>query len=189
MRRLSTERTWSMSAQDVLVRPLLPFFRKDIEGWLSDNGIPFRADATNRLLDRTRARVRLELIPHLAKRYNANVAEDLARTAEILREENFLLDALAARGAVVPEGLSVSRLRRQPLALRRRAARQAVARAKGNLRRMAFAHVESILRLLDGGREVHLPGWLTVRRRGDVLEFLTHDTKRATSRTRRPRSH
>jgi tRNA(Ile)-lysidine synthase len=167
------------------VRPLLPFPRAEIEAWLRSQKIPWREDLTNRRVDRLRNRIRHELLPLLARRYNPRIVEELARAAEILREENDYMESRTAR-AVSEKKVSLTRLRRAPLALRRRMVRRAVAEAKGNLRRITFAHVESILKLLESGREAHLPDWLTVSRNGRFLHFRSHDVSRPTSQTKKP---
>jgi tRNA(Ile)-lysidine synthase len=167
------------------VRPLLPFPRSEIEAWLRLKKIPWREDLTNRRVDRFRNRIRHELLPLLARRYNPRVVEELARAAEILREENSYMESQSAR-AVSEKKISLTHLRRAPLALRRRMVRRAIAEAKGDLRRITFAHVESILNLLEGGHEAHLPDWLTVSRNGRFLHFRSHDVSRPTSQTKRP---
>jgi tRNA(Ile)-lysidine synthase len=169
------------------VRPLLPFLRAEIEAWLRLKKIPWREDLTNRRVNRLRNRVRHELLPLLARRYNPRVVEELARAAEILREENDYMESQSAR-AVSEKKVSLARLRRAPLALRRRMVRRAVAEAKGDLRRITFAHVESILNLLESGHEAHLPDWLTVSRNGRFLHFRSHDVSRPTSQTKKPRT-
>ena len=167
------------------VRPLLPFPRAEVEAWLRLRKIPWREDLTNRRVDKFRNRIRHELLPLLARRYNPRIVEELARAAEILREENNYMESRAAR-AVSEKKISLTRLRRAPLALRRRMVRRAIAEAKGDLRRITFAHVESILKLLESGREAHLPDWLTVSRNGRSLHFRSHDVSRPTSQTKKP---
>jgi tRNA(Ile)-lysidine synthase len=59
-----------------------------------------------------------------------------------------------------------------PAALRRRVLREAVRRAQGDLRRLAFEHVDALERLLGpgrGGREAVLPFGLRARREGARL--------------------
>jgi hypothetical protein len=97
------------------------------------------------------------------------------------------MESQSAR-AVSEKKVSLARLRRAPLALRRRMVRRAVAEAKGDLRRITFAHVESILNLLESGHEAHLPDWLTVSRNGRFLHFRSHDVSRPTSQTKKPRT-
>src|SRR2546425_450186 len=46
-----------------LVRPMLGFRRSEIRLWLAEAGLPFREDSTNADKDRTRNRIRHELLP------------------------------------------------------------------------------------------------------------------------------
>jgi len=68
----------------LFVRPLLGVNRRDVEDYLKAKKMPFRTDATNRLTVYERNKVRLQLLPLLAKEYNPqiiNALSDLAVTA------------------------------------------------------------------------------------------------------------
>ena len=65
-----------------VVRPLLQTTRTEILAYLAQLEQPFREDSTNRDPSYTRNRIRLELLPYLAGRYNPAVAVALARLAE-----------------------------------------------------------------------------------------------------------
>jgi len=67
----------------MLVRPLLKVTRAELRAELARLGQPFREDASNTDTTRTRARIRHELIPHLAAEYNPKVAEALVRLGEL----------------------------------------------------------------------------------------------------------
>src|SRR5206468_2896460 len=62
-------------------RPLLDVAHEEIIAYLAELGQPFRHDATNSDLSRTRARLRHDLLPKLAADYNPAVASALARLA------------------------------------------------------------------------------------------------------------
>jgi tRNA(Ile)-lysidine synthase len=68
----------------MFVRPLLGVNRLDIEGYLKFKKIPFCTDETNLLKKYERNKVRLHLLPLLAKEYNPQIVKalsDLAATA------------------------------------------------------------------------------------------------------------
>jgi tRNA(Ile)-lysidine synthase len=65
-----------------VVRPLLRATRADVLAYLGALGQPYRHDSSNDCLDRTRNRIRHELLPHLAQRYNPAVVALLGRLAE-----------------------------------------------------------------------------------------------------------
>ncbi len=77
-------------AERWLIRPLLPFFRDEIERYAARGRIPYRTDETNRSLRYTRNRIRHELLP-LLRIYNPRIRERLKELAEQLgREEDYL---------------------------------------------------------------------------------------------------
>lgn len=65
-----------------LIRPLLSATRTDILTYLHELGQPYREDASNRDPRYTRNRIRHELLPHLADRYNPAIVRVLAGLAE-----------------------------------------------------------------------------------------------------------
>lgn len=76
-----------------IIRPFLGVTRKEIEAYLAFWPYEPRHDRTNDLPCAVRNRLRLETIPAL-EAYNLRLTEALCRTAEILREEDSLLERL-----------------------------------------------------------------------------------------------
>ncbi len=132
----------------LLVRPLLPFRRRELLDFLRFRSIPYRRDATNRDTRFLRNRVRRVLLPYLERRYNPRLGEILAHLSVLMR--------LRAEGG---------RAGRPPAALRRALARSG---AKALDRRHWAALAE-----LPGKREgarISLPGGRAARReRGRVV--------------------
>ncbi|GLZ06334.1 tRNA(Ile)-lysidine synthase [Actinomadura sp. NBRC 104412] len=139
----------------------------------------------------TRVRVRHEALPALEKALGPGVAEALARTARLLRDDADALDDIAARAyaeALVPDEdpephaepgaghdveLDVERLVALPRAVRTRVLRMAAIRAGSPPGTLAAVHVEEVDRLITawrGQRHVDLPGGLqAIRRYGRLL--------------------
>ena len=69
-----------------LIRPLLDLRRLELRAFLQRLGQPFREDPTNIDLARTRNRIRHELLPLLAKQYNPQVIDALARLGQLTAE-------------------------------------------------------------------------------------------------------
>ena len=63
----------------MLVRPLLHVGRDEIRAYLAALGQPYRDDASNADTAQTRARIRHDLLPRLARDYNPRVADALVR--------------------------------------------------------------------------------------------------------------
>ena len=74
-----------------IVRPLLALAGPDLRAWLDAEGLPFREDASNRDCRFLRNRIRAELLPELARRYEPQIVAHLARLAGIVREDDELL--------------------------------------------------------------------------------------------------
>jgi tRNA(Ile)-lysidine synthase len=121
-----------------IVRPMLHLRHADVEQYLKGLGQTWHEDATNADTHHTRNRIRHELLPTLARDFNPQIAETLARTAEVLTadeeylhaETQRLLPLLVLPGKPVRGGgraatedgvaIDVQKLLAQPLAIRRR---------------------------------------------------------------------
>ena len=78
-----------------VIRPLLGVTRDEVMAYVGERGIEYRQDTTNVDVRYARNRVRHELLPLLAERYNPRVREALLRFAEAQRADAVLLDCLA----------------------------------------------------------------------------------------------
>lgn len=124
-----------------VLRPLLAVGRAELEGWLSDRGIRWREDHTNADLAFTRNWLRHEILPRLEIR-SRGATEALARYARLSRDEDALLESLAA---AVPARAD---WRREPLAVRRRLVRRAL---EGAAVPADADHVRRLVEALDLG--------------------------------------
>jgi tRNA(Ile)-lysidine synthase len=157
---------------DLIIRPLIELEHQEVEAYLRAKRLAFRTDESN--LDRRylRNRVRLELIPYLQKNYEPSVVQQLSRLAEIIRgEDDFLQNAVQAKmhQALIKKKeklyLDAAALSSLPPALARRCVRDFLTRVKGDLRRISFRNVESVLSLKEQ-QQLHLPGNLILGREG-----------------------
>jgi tRNA(Ile)-lysidine synthase len=173
----------------LLARPLLSWTRRRAAAtYCQSLGIEIRADEMNKDERFARVRVRTQLLP-LMQSFNPKLVEALARTAELLREDNRALDLAAGRLLEISRatkegaravGKDCPPLRTDVLALahsslRRRALRQWLRNCRGDLRRIERVHVSAVETLLfgdRGGRIVELPGGAKVSRRRGLLHFI-----------------
>lgn len=88
-----------LSDRVTLVRPLLTTTRQDVRAYLETLGQPFREDATNADLSRTRARIRHDLIPRLEADYNPRIRESVQRLGALAGAMSEASDRLVARRA------------------------------------------------------------------------------------------
>ncbi len=118
-----------------LARPLLGFTRAETTAYCEQRGLSWREDSSNAEPIYARNRVRHGLLPELAKIHPA-AAQNVLRTAALLRDEAEVLDALvdaevdggngSARGTI-----PLARLEQLPPALRRLVVQRLADRAAG----------------------------------------------------------
>ena len=77
-----------------IIRPLLHTSRQEIMDYLSERGIPHVEDSSNALDDYSRNRLRHHVLPVLTQQ-NSEAVMNIARTTELLREDEEYLDSLA----------------------------------------------------------------------------------------------
>jgi tRNA(Ile)-lysidine synthase len=163
-----------------IVRPLIDIQRNEIMEYLAVKGLDFIMDSSNRDAQFLRNKVRNRLIPELKAEYNPKLIASLNRMADIMEAEEKwienLIQPIFERVMVFEKkdriGFDISELNQQTIAVRRRLIRQAVSKVKGNLRRIAFAHVEAALKLARKGPEsgvLDLPGRIRICRQNDVF--------------------
>ncbi len=105
-----------------VIRPLLTLKREDVLKYLCARGIKYREDASNADVRFVRNRVRHVLLPLLEREFNPQVRAALARTAEILRDEDACLAKQVDKYGSA-DTLNVRELLQLPVALQRRAIR------------------------------------------------------------------
>ena len=149
-----------------VIRPLILCDRVQVRSFLVDRRLSWQRDRSNFDLAYHRTRVRLGYLPALAHEFNPRLARSLARLAEVMREEDALLDRLAAAAAGRGPELGLAMLRALESALARRAVLRWW-RRHGSGRRLGRSHVEAALavarRECEG--EVRVPGGAIVRDR------------------------
>lgn len=175
-----------------LFRPLLAVAKADTAAYCRELGRDFRQDSGNTLFRFTRNRVRQELLPHLAAKYNPRVRDALTRLAgaaaldlDYLERETERLwpqvvidSAAAGRSALTFDRAALAEL--HP-ALQRRLLRQGYIALVGDARRLRESHIKGMAALAVGresGLTLDLPaglqlradgGQLTLCRRGETL--------------------
>jgi tRNA(Ile)-lysidine synthase len=181
-------------------RPLLKFRRSELRVYLRALAQAWREDATNRDTKRTRARIRLKLMPLLEKEFQPAVIEHLCQLADLAREDEAWLESSAelrvflnAReedgkwrialrdllsptpGSAQQKALDESWTRVAPQAMTKRLIRLLVHRVKPHSGQLSGVHVDAVLRLAqqtESGKFLQLPGGVEVRRERDALVFL-----------------
>jgi tRNA(Ile)-lysidine synthase TilS/MesJ len=142
-----------------LVRPILGLTREATGAYCLERNLSWREDASNDSRRYARARVRHGLLPAFDAVHPAAQANVL-RTAELLREETELLDALVDAELGGACSISIERLRRLQPALQRLLVIRLAEDAAGTFVPQAGDRVAEILALAArGGRaELHIGG-------------------------------
>ena len=141
-----------------VVRPLLDVSRAEVEAYCAAQGLEPRRDPSN--FDSkayTRNKVRLELLPQLAREYNPAVADALVRLSQIAgRDSDYLGQQAAAELAQVTASRAANAvmLRRAKLAalhpaMQRRVLRRALAEVRGTDAGVTFEHIEAVCRAIE----------------------------------------
>ncbi len=103
----------------IVIRPLLGSTRDAVHAFLRDRGLTALHDASNDDRSIPRNRIRAELLPLLASRFNPRIVETLSLEADLAREDEAyfepLVDAWIATHVVRPQ-TGVIRLNREVLA-------------------------------------------------------------------------
>ncbi len=141
-----------------VVRPLLDVSRAEVEAYCAAQGLTPRRDPSNlESKAYTRNRVRLELLPQLAREYNPAVADALVRLSQVAGRDSAYLEEQAAEalarvtvrraaGAVVLDRAGLARL--HP-AIGRRVLRRALAEVRGTDAGITFEHIEAACRAIE----------------------------------------
>jgi tRNA(Ile)-lysidine synthase len=153
------------------LRPLLGIRRDTTRAACAAEHLPYRDDPHNADPRFTRVRLRTEVLPKLEDALHGGVAEALARTAELLRDDLDALDALA--DAKTREGpLPAAELARQPRAIRTRVLRNWVAIP---LTAAQLRALDALVADWHGQGPVALPSGRTVRRASGMLHLAGPD--------------
>ncbi len=165
-----------------IIRPLIGVFRDEITEYLSVHDIRYRIDSSNLTAVYLRNKIRLELIPYLAREYNPNIMETIIRSLNILRDEDTFFDKYVRKiyqDMVINESegiiqFDVRKFYSCEEPIKRRLIRCAVESVKGEGGiALSWQHVEDALSLLhdDEGGETHFPYGIVAERSGGIFSI------------------
>ena len=165
----------------LLFRPLLHVTKAETAAYCRALGQSYRQDSGNYMWRFTRNKVRLDLMPKLAREYNPRVREALARLSRAAADDVDYIEGELSRhwsnvaeerdGAVI---FNIPALSGLHPALRRHALRRAYAVIAGDTRSLRENHLEAMWSLMQserGGLDLHLPRGVRARRDSDTLRL------------------
>lgn len=150
-------------------RPLLSITRATTEAACEECGIKFWRDPHNQSMEYTRVRVREVVLPTMEREIGPGIADALARSAKLLRDDADALDQWADEifDDLEPNSLDAPLLENLPRAIRTRILRKAIYLAgapSGSLTAEHIEPVEALVTAWKGQGPVSLPGGVTVTR-------------------------
>lgn len=161
------------------VRPLLEITRIQNEQYCQELNLQFWNDPHNENPDFSRVRVRTEALPVLEKSIGPGIAEALARSAHLLRDDADALDHWAKREEIHLDlsDLDCAHLEKLPRAIRTRVIRAAVYAAGAPAGMVTLEHVSAVEALISawsGQGALNLPGGVKVERISGRLSLSQH---------------
>lgn len=157
---LSAMKFLTDSPHGLLIRPLLRFKKSELEKYCSQRGIIPRIDATNFETVATRNKIRLELLPALAK-FNPAIVETLCRFAETSAAETDFINCEVEK--VFPSVVKNGKISREEFlklhtALQREVVKRFIAEVAGGVKDFGFTNFENVRKvLLNNLSGVELP--------------------------------
>jgi len=163
------------------IRPLIGITREEILTYVREKGLAYMTDSSNLDKKYLRNRIRLELMPILLT-YQPRLIDHLEDLAFLCREENSFMEGEAEKWlqemirftSGQSFDISIEALKGLPVAIQYRVIRAAIQRAKGNLRRIDFGHIRTIIDLMKNHKaqvRIDLPENLVVRKVYNKLRF------------------
>jgi tRNA(Ile)-lysidine synthase len=161
------------------VRPLLEITRVQNENYCEEMKLQYWNDPHNENPDFSRVRVRNEALPVLEKSIGPGIAEALARSAHLLRDDADALDHWAKREEIHLDllDLDCAHLESLPRAIRTRVIRAAIYAAGAPAGMVTLEHVSAVEALISawsGQGALNLPGGVKVERISGRLSLSQH---------------
>ena len=167
-----------------IIRPLIGLEKNDLIQYLKEEKQLFCTDKSNRDTIYTRNRIRLELLPKLARDYNPQVKFTLANLQRICEDATQYMEPIAQkcfkrcllrsqRPKVVL--LKLKNLMRLHPALQREVLQLAWKKKNNSHNSLSSSHLDNIIKLLlakEADLECHLPQGVLVKKRKLALEFI-----------------
>ncbi len=167
-----------------IIRPLVCATRSEIEKYLADAGILYRTDETNFFLDYTRNCIRHSILNVAVEQVNAkavehlaNVAEELAGVAEVLRQQTLEIYHKIADDIEEPTAfrvqISIHEWEHLPRVIGDEVLLYALEKLAGKRKNIGRVHVNQLRDLAKGmsGRQISLPYRMIARRSYNILEI------------------
>ncbi len=163
-----------------IIRPLIRTPRAKIIDYIELQKIDYVIDQSNDDVRFARNKIRHQLLPLLKNNYNPKISETLNRLGTILQSEeewisalvNPLFDQAVVNSDEQSIKMSISELLSFHMAEQRRIIRKAILKIKGNLRKITYSHIDSIIQLISknyADARLDLPDRIRILKQTDQL--------------------
>jgi len=157
------------------IRPLIEVTRKEIEAFLKRKGITSRIDYSNYEDIYLRNKIRNNLLPLLKRQYNSNIKEILSNIAESASLDYDYLNSVAQKALKrMGNRIVLDKFLRLHPAIQRLVLRLAIAKVKGDMRKITFQHIrelESLIFQRPVNSIVDLPKGISAIKKKKYLHF------------------
>lgn len=138
------------------IRPIMELSKEEIEKFCEKQEIPYAVDKTNFETIYSRNKIRQELIPYIKENFNSNIEHTLARTAELLTEENDFIQQQVEKAFDVQcrrlDGrlvVSLEDFDKNHIAVKRRLIRKMIEFLTEQLKNVSFHEVQSVVEMIE----------------------------------------
>ena len=166
---------------NLIIRPLLYITREEIIAYLCSIKAEFQEDESNSDNRFLRNRIRSELLPYIQKEFDPHLISRIGKVSDLFQEEELVLKELVkkeTRKAIQRKEdsifLDLNILSTLPVGLARRVMRKFITEIKGDLRKISFEDIESVLDLAEG-KEYPLTKDCLLRREQNRIFYLQAD--------------
>ena len=175
--------------RDVIIRPLLPMSRKEIEAYLQQKGLSYCHDSTNDDVQYSRNRLRRDIMPQIRRDINEKAVVHIADAAEDIRVWRAYIEqqgALAAERLLTTNGREIE-VDKEPFlaeheAMQYEVLQQVFQMLPGGRKDIGRVHYRQARQmfLAESGKRVNLPRGIIAECRNKYVCFYVEDEKAAT---------
>jgi tRNA(Ile)-lysidine synthase len=144
---------------NLYIRPLIEVNRDEIEQYCKEKALEPKIDKTNFENTYTRNKIRNKLLPYIKEEFNPNIISSLARTAEIISNEDKYLEKLTKKAyneILIQQSkdeiiLDLKKFNNLDLIIKNRVVLYTVTKLFGSSSGIEKKHIEDIIKLCSNG--------------------------------------
>ena len=164
----------------VVIRPLLPITREEIEAYIKKNGLKYQEDSTNLSDIYTRNKIRNQVLGFVKEHINSNVIEHITNAAGHIEEAYSFIDKYINERyeAIVSDHdgfyeYDHRNLRKEDIVIRKGIVRKILGNLAGSLKDIESKHVDNVLSLgkMQVGKMINLPYGMIAQKEYDRVSI------------------